>query len=67
MVTGRFSFSGITLRKVEQKQREDERTEALPCDVASILQRRVAIEVSDSDSGSQNGSDYDSDDWEDDQ
>ncbi|XP_015363275.1 PREDICTED: wiskott-Aldrich syndrome protein family member 3 [Diuraphis noxia] len=52
---------GVELRKVEKiKQKEGERSNALH-DVASILARRVAVEISDSDSAS--GSEYDSDGW----
>lgn len=42
------------------KQKEGERSNGLH-DVASILARRVAVEISDSDSAS--GSDYESDGW----
>jgi len=52
---------GIALRKVETK--DDAKLEEKPStyhDVASILARRVAVEMSDSDSGS---SEYDSDGW----
>jgi hypothetical protein len=55
-------FPGIELRKVET--RNDVRADEKPSsyhDVASILARRVAVEMSDSDSGS---SDYDSDGWD---
>lgn len=55
-------LKGIELRKVET--RNDVRTDEKPSnyhDVASILARRVAVEMSDSDSGS---SEYDSDGWD---
>jgi len=56
-----FFVLGVELRKVEKiKQKEGERSNALH-DVASILARRVAVEISDSDSAS--GSEYDSDGW----
>uniref|UniRef100_A0A0A9YPN5 Wiskott-Aldrich syndrome protein family member n=1 Tax=Lygus hesperus TaxID=30085 RepID=A0A0A9YPN5_LYGHE len=52
---------GIKLRKVEKDEmKEGERVNA-PHDVASILARRVAVEFSDSDSGSD--SEYDSEGW----
>lgn len=52
---------GIKLRKVEKiEQKEGERVNALH-DVASILARRVAVEFSDSESGSD--SEYDSEGW----
>ncbi|XP_046447102.1 wiskott-Aldrich syndrome protein family member 3-like isoform X2 [Daphnia pulex] len=55
---------GISLRKVEkgqQQQGEKGRMDALH-DVASILARRVAMEISDSESGSDSGSGSDWDD-----
>jgi WAS protein family, member 3 len=55
-------FAGIELRKVET--RNDVRADEKPSsyhDVASILARRVAVEMSDSDSGS---TDDDSDGWD---
>lgn len=55
---------GISLRKVEKgQQREGEkgRMDGLH-DVASILARRVAMEISDSESGSESGSGSDWDD-----
>ena len=49
------------MRKVEKiEQKEGERVNALH-DVASILARRVAVEFSDSESGSD--SEYDSEGW----
>lgn len=57
-------FVGISLRKVEkgqQQQGEKGRMDALH-DVASILARRVAMEISDSESGSDSGSGSDWDD-----
>lgn len=59
-----FFFVGISLRKVEkgqQQQGEKGRMDALH-DVASILARRVAMEISDSESGSDSGSGSDWDD-----
>jgi len=56
---------GIELRKVDGKKevnRED-KTGSTYCDVASILARRVAVEMSDSDSESAE-SEYDSDGWD---
>lgn len=56
--------TGISLRKVEKgQQREGEkgRMDGLH-DVASILARRVAMEISDSESGSESGSGSDWDD-----
>ena len=53
---------GIKLRRVEDsKQKEVEKNENL-LDVASILARRVAMELSDSDTNDSNNSDND-DDW----
>jgi len=52
--------SGISLKKVEQKA--DQSRSAGLSDVASILARRVAFEVSDSDDGPSD-SEYDSDEW----
>jgi len=62
-----FYGSGIELRKVETKKepslgKEDKAGGAPYCDVASILARRVAVEMSDSESGSD--SEYDSDQWD---
>lgn len=55
---------GISLRKVEKGQEQSEkcRMDEGLCDVASILARRVAMEFSDSDSGSESGSGSDWDD-----
>lgn len=55
---------GIKLRKVENIQRNEGEKVNAPNDVASILARRMAIEVSDSDSGSEDV-EYDSDAWDD--
>lgn len=55
---------GISLRKVEkgqQREVEKSRGDGLH-DVASILARRVAMEISDSESGSDSGSGSDWDD-----
>lgn len=57
-------FIGISLRKVEkgqQREVEKSRGDGLH-DVASILARRVAMEISDSESGSDSGSGSDWDD-----
>lgn len=55
-----FTFLGITLRKVEKsEQKEIERNTALH-DVASILARRVAIELSESE---ESDSEDDSEGW----
>ena len=57
-------FLGISLRKVEkgqQREVEKSRMDGLH-DVASILARRVAMEFSDSESGSESGSGSDWDD-----
>lgn len=51
---------GISLKAVEKKA--DMNQAAGLSDVASILARRVALEVSDSDDGPSD-SEYDSDDW----
>lgn len=53
---------GINLRKVENKKGDDKGTGGTS-DVASILARRVAVEMSDSDNGGHSDSEYDSDDW----
>jgi len=54
---------GISLRKVEKgQQREVEKSRSDLHDVASILARRVAMEISDSESGSDSGSGSDWDD-----
>lgn len=55
------SVAGIKLRRVEDFKQKQVEKAAQPHDVASILARRVAIEVSDSESGSD--SEYDSD-WD---
>ena len=64
-----FYFSGIKLRKVDAIKRGGgggagggARVEDPNVDVASILQRRFAFEVSDSDTSSD--TDSDSDDWD---
>lgn len=59
-----FLYTGISLRKVEkgqQREVEKSRGDGLH-DVASILARRVAMEISDSESGSDSGSGSDWDD-----
>jgi len=56
---------GIALKKVEQKQKEcAEKSAGISAgtDVASILARRRAVEMSDSEGGPSD-SEYDSDDW----
>ena len=80
LITKLKSFLGIALRKVEEKkeaaaaqQKSGEKTTDgkgnNQTDVASILARRVAVEMSDSDNehgagaGGQSDSEYDSDDW----
>jgi WAS family protein 3 len=59
----RLVHTGISLRKVEKgQQREVEKSRSDLHDVASILARRVAMEISDSESGSDSGSGSDWDD-----
>ena len=61
-----ISFSGIALKKVEQQQnakKEEANGTNGQTDVASILARRVAVEMSDSDNENASDSEYDSDDW----
>ena len=61
-----FHFAGIALKKVEQKQLEKEAEKEAASgqtDVATILARRVAVEMSDSEGGGPSDSEYDSDDW----
>lgn len=53
---------GITLRKVEKIEQKDNDRVNTYHDVASILARRVAVEISDSESGSDD-SEYDSEGW----
>ena len=60
-------YSGIALKKVEQRAAEasdvgNGESGANQTDVASILARRVAVEMSDSDDGPTD-SECDSDDW----
>ena len=57
----RHFLSGIKLRKVED-QRPKPKDDVESGDVASILQRRLVLEVSDSESSPD--SDSDSDDWD---
>jgi len=57
---------GIALKKVEQREnakKEEANEGANQTDVASILARRVAVEMSDSDNENATDSEYDSDDW----
>ena len=60
-------FSGIALKKVEQREKlkkEEADGQTTQTDVASILARRVAVEMSDSDNeNASDGSEYDSDEW----
>ena len=61
-----LSITGIALKKVEQREnakKEEANENANQTDVASILARRVAVEMSDSDNENQSDSEYDSDDW----
>ena len=62
-----FYFSGIALKKVEQRQQAKEAEKEAASgqtDVATILARRVAVEMSDSEGGGgPSDSEYDSDDW----
>ena len=62
-----FFVSGIALKKVEQKENEKQEEAnggvSSQTDVASILARRVAVEMSDSDNENASDSEYDSDDW----
>lgn len=58
----RILCSGVELRKVgRDKQKEEERNDGAFRGLDMILSRRVAIEISDSDSSSSKG--YDSDGW----
>ena len=60
-----FHFAGIALKKVEQKQKADAEGKGpgfSGTDVASILARRRAVEMSDSEGGPSD-SEYDSDEW----
>ena len=56
---------GIKLKRVEETRKEVEKTAPLH-DVASILARRVAMEMSDSEGEGKNEEDEDSDGWDDD-
>ena len=59
-------FTGIALKKVEQRQQAKEAEKEAASgqtDVATILARRVAVEMSDSEGGGPSDSEYDSDDW----
>ncbi len=51
------------MRKVEQQSQSDKKLQQIGTDVASILARRIAFEVSDSESGSDDSDDED--DWSD--
>jgi len=53
-------FPGITLRKVEKSEQKEIERNAAPLDVASILARRVAIELSESEDSD---SEDDSEGW----
>ena len=50
-------------QKQQQADKEGEKEATGQSDVASILARRVAVEMSDSDDGGHSDSEYDSDDW----
>ena len=71
LIAGIWSFYllnlvGIALKKVEQREKakKEEANEGTnQTDVASILARRVAVEMSDSDNENATDSEYDSDDW----
>lgn len=54
---------GKQLRKVEEQTKDEKKEQSVGNDVASILARRVAFELSDSESGSDD-SDSDSE-WDD--
>lgn len=57
---------GIALKKVEQREQAKEAEKEAASgqtDVATILARRVAVEMSDSEGGGPSDSEYDSDDW----
>ena len=61
-----FNFTGIALKKVEQREQAKEAEKEAASgqtDVATILARRVAVEMSDSEGGGPSDSEYDSDDW----
>ena len=58
-----FISTGKELRKVEQQTQVDKKQQQFGTDVASILSRRIAFEVSDSESGSDDSDD--SDRWSD--
>ena len=54
------------MKKVEEREKakkEEANENATQTDVASILARRVAVEMSDSDNENATDSEYDSDDW----
>lgn len=63
MVIPVFVLIGKQLRKVEEQTQVEKKQQSHGNDVASILARRVAFELSDSESGSDD-SDSDSD-WDD--
>ena len=56
-----FISTGKELHKVEQQTRVDKKQQQVNTDVASILSRRIAFELSDSESGPDDS--YDSDRW----
>ena len=59
-----FVLIGKELRKVEEQQSQvDKKQQQYGNDVASILARRIALEVSDSESGSDDSDD--DEDWSD--
>lgn len=55
-----LSFSGISLRKVEKSELKENERNTVMLDVASILARRVAIELSESEDSD---SEDDSEGW----
>ena len=58
-----FIPTGKELRQVEQQTQVDKKQQQFGTDVASILSRRIAFELSDSESGSDDSDD--SDRWSD--
>lgn len=51
------------VEQIEQEKSEEANGQSGQSDVASILARRVAVEMSDSDNEHPSDSEYDSDDW----
>ena len=58
-------IKGKQLRKVEKTEESRKTQQFVGTDVASILARRIAVEMSDSESESTDGEWDDDDDWED--